>query len=82
MSEEQRTALDDIRTFNRRRGPRCGAGLMLAAMDPELRKTVEQAAADPTIEHRAIVMWLKSSRGIDMSYDSFRRHFRKECQCG
>lgn len=82
MPEEQRTALDDIRAFNQQRGPRCGAGLMLAAMEPSLRYTIEQALADPTIEQRAIILWLKSAHGIDMSYDSLRRHARAECRCG
>ena len=71
-----------IRAHNQQRGPRCQSGIALNAMDPALRDTVQRAAADPTIEHAAIVRWLKATHGIILSVDSFRRHMNGECRCG
>jgi hypothetical protein len=75
-------SLDDIRTFNRQRGPSCQAGLILAAMDPAIRETVMEAIADPAIERAAIVRWLKDRKGIVVSLNSFLRHAAGECRCG
>ena len=74
--------LDDIRTFNRQRGPSCQAGLILAAMDPAIRETVTEAIADPAIERAASVRWLKERKGIVISLHSFLRHAAGECRCG
>lgn len=74
--------LADIRAYNQSRGPQCRAGLMFAAMDPELRRTVESAIADPTIEMKSIVRWLADKRGITIGYDSLSRHAKRECRCG
>jgi len=73
--------LDDIRGFNRKRGPSCQAGLILAAMDPTIRKTVDGAIADPSIERAAIVRWLEDRKGIVISVHSFQRHAAGECRC-
>lgn len=73
--------LDDIRAFNFKRGPQCQAGLILAAMDPAIRASVEEALADPTIERAAIVRWLKERKGIVVSVHSFQRHANNECRC-
>lgn len=75
-------SLDDIRAFNQKRGPSCQAGLILAAMDPAIRATVDAAIADPTVERAAIVRWLKERKGIVVSLNSFLRHAAGECRCG
>jgi hypothetical protein len=74
--------LSAIRSYNRKRGPVCQAGLVLAAMDPDIRRSVDLAVADPTIERKAIVAWLETTKGIVVSPTSFTRHVAGECRCG
>jgi hypothetical protein len=74
--------LEDIRTYNLLRGPRCRTGLALAAMDADLRATVEAAIADPTCERSAIVRWLRKRHGIVLSDSSFQHHAAGKCRCG
>ena len=81
MSDEAADGLDDVRSFNQKRGPSCQAGLILAAMDPAVRRTVDEAIADLSIERRAIVRWLKSRHDISMSELSFNRHVNGRCRC-
>ena len=82
MAEESADGLDDIRSFNQKRGPSCMAGIALAAMDPAIRASVDKATADLTIERRAIVRWLKERHDITVSEHSFNRHVNGECRCG
>ena len=81
MAVEVADDLSDIRAYNQKRGPSCQAGIILAAMDPAIRATVEQAMADPTIERAAILRWLKDRKGIVVSVHSFDRHVKGECRC-
>ena len=74
--------LSDIRAFNQQRGPRCQAGIVLAAMDPVIRASVDRALGDPTIERIAIVRWLKDRHGIALSEHSFMGHTKGKCHCG
>jgi len=82
MAEESADGLDDIRSFNQKRGPSCMAGIVLAAMDPAIRASVDKATADPTIERRGIVRWLKARHDITISEHSFNRHVSGQCRCG
>lgn len=81
MADEAADSLLDIRGFNQKRGPSCKAGLMISAMDPELRRTVEQAIKDPSIERAAVVRWLEKRHDIVMSEHSFARHAAGKCRC-
>ena len=78
---EAADGLDDIRSFNQKRGPSCQAGLILAAMDPTIRASVYDAIADATIERRAIVKWLRQRHDITISEHSFNRHVTGQCRC-
>lgn len=73
--------LADIRAHNAKPGPSCSTGIALSAMDPATRDKVFRAVADPTVENKAIVRWL-ATLGIDIPYESFKRHIRGECRCG
>ena len=74
--------LSAIRAFNHRRGPRCQAGIVLAAMDPAIKASVDRALADPTINRISIVLWLKDRHGIALSEHSFLGHTKGKCHCG
>lgn len=74
------SALDAIRAYNGQQGPRCSIGIFLSN-NPALADTVIEALADPTIQTRAIITWLRREHDIGLSYDALRRHNRGECGC-
>lgn len=78
--------LDDIREHYRQHGPRCTAGISIAAMDEQTRDKVMRALAiaeartDPGISYASISAWLETL-GVRVRDQTISRHYRGQCGC-
>jgi hypothetical protein len=72
--------LSEFLALQRKKGPRCGMSVALAALSPEDAALVRAALAEPGIQSKAIMRWL-AERGQTVSGDAVGRHRRGDCAC-
>ena len=72
--------LDEFRAAVGRPGYRCRIPAIIASLDADHAERLRAALAAPDIQSAAILR-IVNRWGVDIRYNSIRRHRAKECAC-
>ncbi len=64
----------------RDRGPKCSVGIALKKLSGKQRAEVQQALADPDIQHASIMRGFQALK-LDVGRMAIGRHRNGECRC-
>jgi chorismate mutase len=61
--------------------PRCGVALLLEKVDPDERKALVAAFADPTRSRAVLSEAIRAAYKADIPQQTIARHMRRHCRC-
>ena len=63
------------------KGPQCSVAALLNKVDPDERKALVAALADPTRNRRILADAIKTAYKVEIAQETLGRHIRRSCKC-